>query len=104
MTRERLPNRRQCWSFEFEIDGLRYTCSYGRFPDGRLAEIFLNCSKAASQANTNAQEAAIAASIALQSGSTLDELRKAVLRNDDGTASTPLGGALDLIAKDGSAP
>jgi hypothetical protein len=39
--RERLPNRRLGETFELEVAGLRYTCTIGRFPDGRLAEIFL---------------------------------------------------------------
>jgi hypothetical protein len=39
--RERLPNRRQSETFDFEFAGLRYTCTIGRFRDGRIAEIFL---------------------------------------------------------------
>jgi ribonucleoside-diphosphate reductase alpha chain len=100
MTRERLPNRRVCVTFDFEIHGQRYTGSYSRFADGRLAEIFLQNHKAGSQVDANAREAAIAASIALQEGSLLEVLRGAVLREADGTASTPLGAALDIIAKE----
>ena len=40
--RERLPNRRQAITFEFEVNGLRYTATVAHFADGRLAEIFLN--------------------------------------------------------------
>jgi hypothetical protein len=100
MTRERLPNRRVCVTFDFEIHGQRCTRSYSRFADGRLAEIFLQNHKAGSQVDANAREAAIAASIALQEGSLLEVLRGAVLREADGTASTPLGAALDIIAKE----
>jgi hypothetical protein len=45
--RERLPNRRLGESFELEVAGLRYTATIGRFPDGRIGEIFLNNGKAA---------------------------------------------------------
>jgi hypothetical protein len=34
--RRRLPNRRLCESFTFDLDGLRFTASVGRFPDGRI--------------------------------------------------------------------
>ena len=44
------------------------------------------------------RESAIAASLALQYGCPLDVLRRALLRDPRGRASTPLGAALDLIA------
>jgi hypothetical protein len=40
----------------------------------------------------------VAVSLALQHGCPLETLRGAVLRNPNGTASSPLGVALDLIA------
>ena len=39
-TRERLPNRRPCESFEFSHAGLDFTVAAGFYPDGRIAEIF----------------------------------------------------------------
>jgi len=36
--RERLPNRRIGETFEFEVAGLRYTATVGRFPDGRIGK------------------------------------------------------------------
>lgn len=41
-TRKRLPNRREHDSFEFSCDGLSYTCGFGSFANGELAEIFLS--------------------------------------------------------------
>jgi hypothetical protein len=98
MTRERLPNRRASANFDFEIGGLHYTATYSCFADGRVGEIFLQNHKAGSQSDANARESAIAASLALQHGCPLEALRGAVLRNANGTASCPLGHALDLIA------
>ena len=46
--RERLPNRRLGETFELEVAGLRYTATVGRFPDGRIAELFLQNHKSAS--------------------------------------------------------
>jgi hypothetical protein len=65
--RERLPNRRTGETFELEVGGVRYTCTVGRFPDGRVGEILLSNHKANSAADTNARDSAIVCSIALAS-------------------------------------
>jgi hypothetical protein len=97
MTRERLPNRRPSITFELTANNLHYTCTVSHFADGRVGELFLQNTKAGSQSDANARESAIAASLALQFGCPLETLRGAVLRNADGSASTPLGRALDII-------
>jgi hypothetical protein len=102
MPRERLENRRLCETFDFECNGLSYTASIGRFPDGRLAEIFLSNSKAGSHSDAAAKDSAVVASIALQHGVLIETIRKALLRDAQGRASSPLGVALDLLA--GGAP
>src|SRR5215831_1559362 len=79
MSRERLPNRRHHESFAFEHAGIRYTAGIGRFNDGQLAEVFLNGAKCGTDADTAAKDAAIVASIALQSGAEL--VRRALTRN-----------------------
>jgi hypothetical protein len=70
MTRQCLPNGRLAETFELEVAGLRYTCTVGRFNDGRLAEVFLSNHKSNSAADTSARDLAI----------------------------SPLGAALDLVA------
>jgi hypothetical protein len=50
--RERLPNRRQSETFDFKCGGLRYTCTVGRFRDGRIAEIFLGTRDAGNQSSS----------------------------------------------------
>ena len=97
MSRERLPNRRAAESFELQANGLRFTCTVGRFPDGRLAEIFLTNHKAGSHADTAARDSAIVCSLALQHGADPDVIRRALCRDSNGKASGPLGTALDLI-------
>jgi hypothetical protein len=96
--RERLPNRRLAETFQLEVGGLRYTCTVGRFLDGRVAEIFLSNTKPSSQSDVNARDAAVAASLAFQFGCPLEVLRRALLRDPAGRPSTPLGAALDVIA------
>ena len=98
--RARLPNRRLAEFFTFECAGLQYTATVGRFPDGTIGEFFLNNHKSNSASDANARDAAVAASLALQFGCPLDTLQRALLRDAHGRASTPLGCALDLIARD----
>ena len=98
MSRERLPNRRRSETFTLELHGLHYVASFSRFDDGRVAEVFLQDHKPGSQSDSNARDAAVAASLALQFGCPLSVLRRALLRDAHGNASTPLGQALDRIA------
>ena len=95
--RRRLPNRRGHELLAFEHGGIRYTAGAGRFEDGRLAEIFLNTTKHGTAVDTNARDAAVAASLLLQHGCPLETLRRALTRNGDGSASGPLARALDLL-------
>ena len=97
-SRERLRNRRRSESFTLELHGLHYVASFSRFDDGRVAEVFLQDHKPGSQSDSNARDAAVAASLALQFGCPLGVLRRALLRDAQGRASTPLGVALDIVA------
>jgi hypothetical protein len=95
--RERLPNRRACESRTFELNGLWFSLTVSRFPDGRISELFLNNHKAGNQSDTNARDAAIIFSFAVQYGADADAIRKALCRDGEGRALGPIGQALDLI-------
>ena len=96
--RARLHNRRCGETFDIEVAGLCYTATVGWFPDGRVAEIFLQSHKPGSQSDSNTRDAGVAASLALQFGCPLEVLQRALLRDSHGRPSTPLGAALDQIA------
>jgi hypothetical protein len=98
--RDRLPNRRSSVSFDIATQNLEYTATVSRFPDGRLAEIFLQNHKAGSHAGINAQDAAVVCSIALQYGVPLEVIARALMRDEQGQAASPLGVALDRLAAD----
>jgi hypothetical protein len=98
--RRRLPNRRASEQISFECNALRYVATVSFFPDGRLAEIFLSNSKAGSHSDSAAKDSAVVCSIACQYGVPVDVIRKALLRDAHGVASSPLGVALDLLAND----
>jgi hypothetical protein len=98
--RRRLPNRREHELLNFETpDGFRYVAGIGRFEDGSLAEIFINSEKNGTATETAAQDSAVVASLALQHGTPIDTLRKALSRNVRGEALGPLGRILDLLAE-----
>jgi ribonucleoside-diphosphate reductase alpha chain len=98
-TRRRLPNRRAHELLSFEHGGIRYTAGVGRFENGDLAEIFLNTSRNGTAVDVNARDAAVAASLLLQHGCSVDVLRQALTRNGDGWALGPLAHALDLLVE-----
>lgn len=97
--RERLDNRRRSENFTFELDGLKFTATVSRFPDGRVSELFLNNHKAGNQSDTNARDAAILLSFALQHGADINAIRKSLCRDSTGRALGPVAAALDLIAE-----
>jgi hypothetical protein len=97
--RQRLPNRRASESFTFELNGLRFTATVSRFDDGRIGELFLNNHKFGNQSDTNARDAAILLSFALQHGADLETIRRALCRDSQGQALGPIAEALDIVAR-----
>jgi hypothetical protein len=97
MTRRPLPNRRPAETFEFTVIGLRYTCTFGRFPDGSIAELFLSNHKSNSAADTAARDSAITFSIAVQHGADAEAISSGLTRDGQGRALGPLGAALDCM-------
>ena len=95
--RARLPDRRGCETVEFAHAGADFTMTAGRYPDGKLGEIFINAGHANSALDALASDAAIAVSFALQHGADLAIMRSAMKRNGRGEPSSPIGAALDLI-------
>ena len=63
-----------------------------------LAEIFINNAKAGSHSDASAKDSAVVASLALQHSVPVETIRRALLRDPRGKASSPLGCALDFIA------
>jgi hypothetical protein len=97
--RERLPNRRECESFEFRHAGHPFTLCAGFRVDGRVVEIFLSSHKRGSPIEAIARDAAVTVSIALQFGAPLETIRAALTKDHDGSPATLLGAALDNLAE-----
>lgn len=96
--RERLPNRRFAETLDLQVGGLRYTATLGFYPSGKLGEIFLTNHKAGSQAGVLASDSAVLCSLLLQHGVPLGVIRRALMRDPQGNASSPLGRVLEQLA------
>ncbi len=98
MTRELLPNRRAAEAMDFTFRGAPYRVCAGFFPDGRLAEIFVDrCDKSGNDSGDDAKDASVAVSLALQHGTPVDTIRHAVSRTREGEPLGLIGAALDLL-------
>jgi hypothetical protein len=103
--RTRLPARRAHELRDFEFAGIKYIAGIGTFPDGELAEIFLNpAGRVGTDLEAHARDAAITASLCLQHGCSLDALRKALTRTGNGGPGSALSFVLDQLAAEGGAP
>lgn len=100
MERQRLSNRRPSELIDFRFRGLAYVLGLSRYRDGRISEVFIDCSKATSPLGADARDAAVALSIAFQHGVPPEAIRAAVTRDEAGTAAGIAGAVLDLIAAD----
>jgi hypothetical protein len=96
--RQRLPNKRACETTSFQRDGARFEMTVGYYPDATVGEIFLSADRANSLLDFLMSDAAILASLALQYGAPLDEIRHALKRDSRGAAASPIGAALDLVS------
>lgn len=104
--RERPDNRRYSETFSFDVnrDGvppIAYTATVSFFPDGRVADLFLRSGKAGGDLSIQANETALAVSMALQHGTPLETIRKAMPRTNDGRPEGAIGTLLDLLVKEG---
>ena len=102
MNRAQLPTRRQSENFTFEVDGLCFTATASHFPNGDLAELFLNNHKNGAKPIPTRAMRAILLSFALQYGADVEVIRRALCRDSHDRALGPVGAALDLLTKGGT--
>jgi hypothetical protein len=102
LPRERLSNRRESENITFWHAGREYTARVSFYPDGRLAEVFLDNGKVGSDAQVNCRDAAVAMSLLLQHGCAADEVRRSLSRTEQGDAESAIGALLDLLSAEAS--
>lgn len=102
MNRRCLPNRRAGETIGFEFRGAAYSATFSRFPDGRLAELFIDAAKRSNDAADDARDAAVCLSLALQFGTPEEAIRAALTSDGAGRPAGILGAALDAIVEEGA--
>lgn len=113
MARKKLPNRRQSYSMAFQHQNIDYTATasiYGAtdYPlavqDVLWGEVFLSPSgrNSESQVGAMARDSAVLVSLALQQGTPLNTLRKALCRDSSlDAAETETQGLPEIVAYSG---
>jgi hypothetical protein len=91
MTRVRLDNRREHEVVEIEHSGFRFIAGGGRYPSGRLSELFIDSPKRDSLLAVVLQDSAILVSILLPYGASAHEIRRSL------SPTGPVGAILDKI-------
>lgn len=99
MTRASLANRRISEIFSFRHNGVPFTGQVSYGAEGEPIEVFLDGGRIGSAIQAVARDTAVAASLALQHGTPIDMLRRALTRNDDGSPAGALGALLDLFCE-----
>jgi hypothetical protein len=103
-TRNHLPARRFHETFSFSHWNVTYNVGLGRYPDGRLGEVFINADKkVGTNSDVMARDSAVLLSLALQFGVPISNLRHAVTRDPNGEASGPIGRLLDMLHEEEAA-
>jgi hypothetical protein len=95
--RRTLPLRRGNETFELVHNGTRVAVTVGRYPDGSIGEVFLNCAKVGSSMEAMGRDAAVLLSIAIQHRVPIDILRHAITRESNGRPSTFVGAVIDKL-------
>lgn len=95
--RHKLPNRRECATHALCYSSAFYAVSIHRHADGTPAEVFISSGNPSSDSGDLARDAGILISIALQYGTPLAAMRKAMTRTSGMGAASVIGAVLDLV-------
>lgn len=98
--RQLLDPRRENETAKFTFGDHKWFATVGRFSNGDLGEIFLSTAKSGELLRNMANDAAIAASLALQFGCPAETLRDALSRDSRDAPASPLCAALDLLTRE----
>jgi len=100
--RRTLPQRRVAETFELRHRGQAVAVTVGYYSDGTVGEVFVTGSKVGSELEAIARDGAVLLSIAVQHRVPLNEMRNAVTREANGSASTIIGAVLDRLVGEGA--
>ena len=98
MTRRTLPQRRAAQTFDLRFWNQRFTVTVG-YADGTRSEVFIDGGKTGQDVQSTARDAAVVLSLALQHGTAIETIRRAVTRTGvSAEAASIFGAVVDPIA------
>ena len=97
MIRRKLPQRRACETFTVRFWNQAFAVSFGFYPEGTVGEVFIDGGKTGQDVQSTARDAAVVLSLALQHGTPIETIRRAVTRNGNGTPSSIVGVVADRL-------
>jgi hypothetical protein len=99
--REPLPNRREAETIKLRHGNGRaaYHVTIGKYPDGRLGEIFISTNQVGTAIDAMARDLAVLLSLCLQHGCQIETIKHALTREADGSPATIAGAVADKLTK-----
>ena len=97
MMRRLLPHRRRAETFTVVHWNQPFAVTIGFFPDGKPGEVFVDSHKTGGDVEAIARDAAVVISLALQHGTPVARIRRAITRNGNGASSSILGAVIDAL-------
>jgi hypothetical protein len=101
--RRKMPNRRECETFDLYFGNARYAATVGYHPDGSIGEVFMTKrGKVGADMDSVLYDAGVLASLAIQAGATPEELSHSLARLSDGrTPASVIGAVISRLADEG---
>ena len=98
MIRRSLPQRRAAETFNLRFWNQLFTVTAGFYDDGTLGEVFITTAKSGADLQNIANDAAVILSLALQHHVSIEVIRHAVTRCNDGSPASILGAVVDCLS------
>jgi hypothetical protein len=99
--RRQLPQCRASVNFDLSFGGIgqSYQITVGFYDDGTIGEVFINGGKTGTDMEAIARDGAILFSLAKQYGAELENIKRAITRNEQGEPSSIIGAVVDQLSE-----
>ncbi len=94
MTRQILPQRRACETFPIRFWNQQFYVTVGFYSDGTPGEVFIG-----QDVQATARDAAVVLSLALQHGTPLETIKRAISRDSAGNPTAIVGAIIDHLTE-----
>ncbi len=98
--RQILPLRRACETFPIRFWNQQFYVTVGFYSDGTPGEVFIDGGKTGQDVQATARDAAVVLSLALQHGTPLETIKRAISRDSAGNPTAIVGAIIDHLTED----